>query len=227
MNDIEYQLTHSKPIDLVVHVGAHLGEELEFYESIGASKILWIEADPDLFVRLKTNLSKSTSEKTFNIAHLALVSSTSNKVLNLKRYSNDGASNSVYSPTKEFKRLWPFLYEVGENLSLTAQTLIEILNEYDIDVKSFSSSLLVLDTQGHELDVLIGATPELVQKFKYICVEISLVPVYDGGADGYEVLNWLYKNGFEAITSTTPHPSNHGDVLLKRKQAQILDKIDA
>ena len=34
------------PVDLIVHVGAHWGEEAEFYESCGAATVLWIEADP-------------------------------------------------------------------------------------------------------------------------------------------------------------------------------------
>lgn len=214
MSEIKNKLVSFSPIDLIIHVGAHLGQELDFYESLNPKKVLWIEADPDLFLRLKNNLNNSINN--IHITHLALVSSELNKELILKRYSNDGASNSVYHQTENFNFIWPSIYEIQEEITIKSQTLKSIIEYYNININDFSNSLLVLDVQGHELDVLLGAE-ELIECFNYICTEISLIPIYKGGCSGEDVIEFLNKHNFITITQLPQNPSKHDDVLLKRK----------
>lgn len=45
----ELLMERRAPIDLVVHVGAHWGEDAAFYERCGAKTILWVEADPTTY----------------------------------------------------------------------------------------------------------------------------------------------------------------------------------
>ena len=41
----------------VLHVGAHRGEEIYDYESMGAEEVIWVEPVPELFEEMKTFLS--------------------------------------------------------------------------------------------------------------------------------------------------------------------------
>lgn len=214
-DEIRRALRDASPIELVVHVGAHLAEEDWLYESLGATTVVWIEADPKLFKRMSQRLSSKENAAARHIAHQALVSEHPGDSVVLRRYSNDGASNSVYTPTDSFKQAWPGLKETGEAVVVSTSTLGDILQKHKITVSAFTRSLLVLDVQGHELSVLRGATGELVSQFSLICVEISSEEIYAGGADGREVLNWLNRAGF---TPRTAIPVFHGDVLLAKGQ---------
>lgn len=103
-------------------------------------------------------------------------------------------------------------------MALSTRTLPEILEELDVRVGTYSSSLLVLDVQGHELDVLKGAGVGFVQEFTYVCTEVSLEDVYEEAPTGWAVLNWLQGAGFE---TTTPLPTIHGDILLSRRLGSL------
>ena len=58
-------------LNLLVHIGAHVGGEAKKYEEAGFKCIVWIEADPDLFSRLCQNLESRTLAR--HIPHLALI----------------------------------------------------------------------------------------------------------------------------------------------------------
>ena len=48
-------------VDSVIHVGAHKAEELNSYMSNGIKKVVWVEANPNLIVYLKSILKGSFS----------------------------------------------------------------------------------------------------------------------------------------------------------------------
>lgn len=54
---------------------------------------------------------------------------------------------------------------------------------------------LQLDTQGNEMEILEGMGDTL-QNFKYLCIELSITPVYKGETPGAEVAAWLKEKGF-------------------------------
>ena len=55
-NKYRYIIRKEKPLDLIVHVGAHYAEDRFFYEELGAKDVLWIEADPNTYKVLKATL---------------------------------------------------------------------------------------------------------------------------------------------------------------------------
>lgn len=207
------ELRSNSPIQLVVHVGAHLAEEVWHYESLGAVTVVWVEADPDLFIRLQERLTSLPASETEHLTVCALASSTTGATLTLNRYSNDGASNSVYRSSPNLRRLWPHLSETGSRVDLSTRTLADILGGLGVRLDLYQCSLLVLDVQGHELDVLDGAGMALVGAFTYVCSEVSFEDVYEEAPKGWAVLEWLQGAGFEPVTSL---PAIHGDILLRR-----------
>ena len=52
------ELIERSRIDIsgVVHAGAHTGEEAESYEACGVSRVLWIEANPELMAALNEHV---------------------------------------------------------------------------------------------------------------------------------------------------------------------------
>lgn len=57
------------------------------------------------------------------------------------------------------------------------------------------TSLLKIDVQGFELDVLQGCE-NILNKFSYLYIECSFVELYSGQALAYEVISWLSESGF-------------------------------
>ena len=57
-------------------------------------------------------------------------------------------------------------------------------------------TLLKIDTQGYELEVLKGAARTL-DRIDYILVETSFVPLYEGQANFRDVYAFLTGHGFE------------------------------
>lgn len=212
--DLRRSLFAYYPLGLVVHVGAHLGEEAWFYEALGARTVVWIEADPELHARLVEVLEARPAGETKHIALQALVSADNVGVLSLRRYSNDGASNSVYGPTRKFNEAWPSLEETGEAIVLPTHTLRDVLNRASIEIESFRRTLLVVDVQGHELAVLQGAGDELLGHFDLALLEVSSEAIYDGGAAAHEVMSAMRAAGFVPEGAT---PQFHGDLLFRNE----------
>ena len=53
----EHLLTFiDKPVHGILHVGAHLCEELQLYKRFLCDDIIWIEADPDTYSKAKESL---------------------------------------------------------------------------------------------------------------------------------------------------------------------------
>jgi FkbM family methyltransferase len=201
------------PIALVVHVGAHLAEEAWLYEALGAQSILWIEADPLLYRRLAKRVKARAGRVPAHATHLALISESDGVHLALRRFSNDGASNSVYGLSDDYASSASTLRETGETVELVSQRLSTALLQFGIDPEEYSSAMLVLDVQGHEMQVLRGASVKLVSTFRLVCVEVSMESVYEGGAKGGEVISWMTSCGFVPVT---PIPEVHGDILFAR-----------
>lgn len=80
---------------------------------------------------------------------------------------------------------------------------------------------LQLDTQGNEMEILEGMGPYL-RFFKYLCIELSVTPVYKGETPGAEVAAWLKKQGF---TQDSPI-YEHNDAFFVRSDIKpVSDEI--
>lgn len=55
-----------KEVNGVIHIGANEGQEREHYNKYGLQKVLWIEADPEAFKKLKKNISQYKNQTALN-----------------------------------------------------------------------------------------------------------------------------------------------------------------
>jgi len=192
-----------------VHVGAHTAQELDSYLSLMPRKILWIEADPVTFFKLERKLISSEKLHLASIQWInALVGSSSGSVVPFYRYSNDGASSSIFRETELLRENWKDigLQETGEVLPLVTRRLDSVLQSLDFSFEGMNC--LILDIQGSELEALKG-TGSLIGNFDFVEVEVSQEEIYSGAPLFDEVDGFLSKNGFKRITGIPWH----GDVV--------------
>lgn len=212
----KYQLLMERraPIDLIVHVGAHWGEDAGFYEQCGAQTVLWIEADPATYARL-TEVLAARSGSTRHLTECALVSASDGAALRFHRFSGSGASSSIHTANEIFRTRFPHVVESGEILEMTSRTLPEILARHGIEVASATHPMLVVDVQGHELSVLQGLGDGL-KAFAQCKCEVSRVPLYEGGALFRDVHTHMRSMGFRLASHRYLQVPRHGDVLYIR-----------
>ncbi|MEC7258423.1 MAG: FkbM family methyltransferase [Pseudomonadota bacterium] len=210
----ELVMTRRAPVDLVVHVGAHWGEDAGFYETCGAETVLWVEADPDTFAKLTEALSARMG-RARHLTENALVSSNAGQTLEFHRFNGDGASSSVHHATDRFLERFPHVRESGDVLQLPTRSLGEILARHGIDVAKAKQAMLVVDVQGHELEVLNGLGDGL-DAFRLCKCEVSRIPLYDGGAQFTEIDAHMRAHGFRLVSHQYFRVPRHGDVLYAR-----------
>ena len=207
-------LTKMAPIDLIVHVGAHWGEDAELYETLGAKTVLWIEADPATFQKLTAALSQRSGQTT-HLMENALVSAEGGQAIDFHRFDDDGSSSSVYPSTDVYRARFPDSRETGEVVTLKTRSLPEILAQHKIDISAAGRAMLVVDVQGHELSVLKGLGDGL-KDFHLCKSEVSRVPMYDGGALYSDVRAYFESMGFHLAPHRHIRVPRHGDVLFAR-----------
>lgn len=185
----------------LIQIGAHQGHEAAILENAGYQTIAWIEADPEIFTQLQSNLQKynKAQHKSYN----ALITAESGKKYQFYRYSNKGASSSIFHPTELFTQTF-------EGVSITENSVELLSTSLDnfIQSHSLSPTTLIIDVQGAELEVLKGGN-ETLSRVDVVEVEISQQAIYDGGSQFSQVDSYLKNAGFTRVT----HVPWHGDVL--------------
>ena len=165
----------------VVHVGGHYGQEGSAYRAMGVESICWVEALPSAFSKLIKNES-GTKSLFFQCALGATAGEATFYVAD-----NEGQSSSLRKP-REHLREHP---EVAFAETITVP--VRRLSDLPLDFASYN--LLVMDVQGCELDVLLGAG-DVLSGFDYIVAEVQCTELYEGGALLPELAEWLAHRGF-------------------------------
>jgi FkbM family methyltransferase len=198
---------------VIVHAGSHEGQELEQYLDIEPELLIFIEADPETYLRLVNLVSTHKQNTTKILCFNSLIAGSDNIDISFYRYSNNGESSSIYESTDLLKTTWSIinLKETGEVLSLKTKTLKTLFD--DLDLKIGTNSLLVLDIQGAELEALKG-TGQYLQQFEFIEVEVSTQQVYKDAPLFPKIDSFLSNHNFERITEVPWH----GDVIYRNKK---------
>ncbi|TWT95624.1 FkbM family methyltransferase [Neorhodopirellula pilleata] len=193
----------------VVHVGAHLAQEAERYESVCARRVLWVEAAPDTYEKLQQTLSRRDPNRrsalqkalflppTEHIAINALAGAKDQGEAEFVRFNNHGASDSIFQLSSQCKEMIPGLHATGEVLRLPFRKLDSIVR--DAGIEPSEVNCLVLDVQGAELLVLQGAT-EILQNIQCLETELSTKPIYEGGVLFDELNAFLEQKQFHCKT---------------------------
>lgn len=178
-----------KEVHGVIHIGANEGQEREHYSKYGLQKVLWVEADPEAFKKLKKNISQYKNQIALN--YLVL---DKKKMNNFNISNANGNASSVLELSKH-KKMYPDVKYIRK-IFLPSYTLGDIIKRERINIKNYQA--LILDVQGSELKVLKG-TNKLLYNFKYIKLECSNFEVYKKNPNIKEISDYLLKYNFKEV----------------------------
>ena len=164
---IESVLSKFKPISGLVHVGAHHGQEWSTYKKYDIP-VIFIEPCQDAFKILENKFASTKNVTLFNCAAGASNFTTE---MYVEKSNNLGASNSVLKPKKHLEQYPEIKFTEKETVQvIPLDNLIQ--NNYNI---------LVIDTQGYELEVLKGAV-NILKNIDCIYTEANREELYEGCA---------------------------------------------
>lgn len=187
----------------VMHGGSHDGEECYNYLRMGIDYIIGFDPLESAFKQFGENMQQWIKELGRAPAQwfgfqLALGNKNSSAV-ELQVAAGDGKGSSTMDANPEHpevKANWnQGQDQIVDRVPVEMQTFKTwyAYHKNDIDLANYDT--LVLDTQGNEFDILQGMG-DLLKGFKYLCIELSEVPVYKGEKPGAEVAAWLKDQGF-------------------------------
>lgn len=197
----------------ILHIGAHRGSERFIYDWLG-KKVLWIEANPKMFVELKKNLR----EFKFQDCYEGLLYSQNDLLLDFFLSSNDQASSSIYDFSERFKKGKLFFQDKKRNIKMQNKISLKTIKLDSLILKNKLDITLydhwVIDVQGAELEVLKGAKNSL-KSCKSITVEVSTENFYKEGSSYNSIKEFLSTKNF--MVKKDPN-RNHEDVVFVRDQ---------
>ena len=170
----------------IIHVGANDGREFEAYRAWNPEIAVYIEPISSVYAKLKAKVEQEKN----HIAVRALCSSSCGELINFKIASNAGESSSIFD-LGNHGILYPFISYVDHEQIVTS-TLDSIIAK---DFSSNKFNFLAIDVQGAELLVLKGAT-ETLKMIDAVYLEVSELPIYEGGCTWREIDSFLSPFGF-------------------------------
>ena len=200
-----YRWCNPSTVKGVIHVGAHLCQELEYYRrlSLTDKDIVWVEANPNLVAQAKAMYPNSTIIQ-------ALCTDVAGKEYPFMVTSNEGQSSSILEFGVHAIH-HPHVTSV-DNITLTSSRLEDIL-----DLESIKYyNMMNLDVQGAEMLVLKGA-PKILPSIDYIYIEVNIDEVYKGCAQLPEMDAFMEEHGFQRVCEKIYQEYKWGDALYVRK----------
>jgi len=178
-------------IDAVLDVGANRGQYARFlrYEVGYAGRIWSFEPNPDLQPALR---ARAAHDGRWTVLPYALSSASGTLRLNIMARSE---LSSVLAPDASHTAVCADSNVVTRTAEVPARTLDSLL---DGELRSLdaASTYLKLDTQGHDLEVLAGAS-RLLAACPALQTELSFVPLYAGMPEWRGAVDFLQRHGLE------------------------------
>ncbi len=198
----------------VVHVGAHVGQELVTYLQIGFKHALLVEANPEVFKRLvvqaKTIIQKFPDSKCqVKLAPYAV--SDINGEIDFHVNIHDQSSSLL--PLKQHKEIYPDMIEKG-TITVPSITLDDLVE--NIGYKYDQFNVINIDIQGAELLALKGAG-KILHKIDAICAEVNFGELYENCTLVSQLDDYLRKYGFKRIATYHPAHIMFGDAFYVKK----------
>jgi FkbM family methyltransferase len=191
-----------KDVTGVIHVGAHIGQEVPFYAKKDVPVLLF-EPLEGPFKELLDTIKPYPQMIAENIA---LGDKTS--TVTIFESSKNGVSSSILKPTNH-------LIEYPER-SFTPKSILQTsLDEYFIDHEMIYNTL-VIDVQGYELFVLNGGI-ETLKNIKYILLEVWRKVMYENSASVATVDAFMEKHGFVRKEIDLEKYHIFGDALYQKR----------
>lgn len=135
----------------VVDIGANIGDSSIYFALRGASKIIALEPFPVNYEAARKNVEFNNLSDKITVL-LAGCAGHQGSIVIDREYKSEGGSS---------------LHEFQSGIRIPLLTIEYILNEFVIP----SQSILKVDCEGCEYDVILSSTPETLQRFSHIQIE--------------------------------------------------------
>jgi len=156
-------------INTVVDVGANLGQFAQkIIKILPHSKVLSFEPLPKEFGKLKKKFGSNPNISVFNYA---LGNNVGKTYFHKSEFS---PSSSVLDMSAIHKANFPFT-----SSSTKIEVVIERLDNFLLKINPDEKTLIKLDVQGYESEVISGGE-KVISKSKVLIIEISFRELYDG-----------------------------------------------
>lgn len=172
---------YKKPIQGVIHVGAHFGEEYNSYIRNGIYEIHFFEAS-------RKNYEKLISQVGVSCVYNYALGSQEGEAELFVESSNQGQSNSLLEPLLHLKQYPQIVFNQREKVNIRRLDYFEI----------YTCNFLNMDVQGFELEVLKGGE-KTIEKFDYIYSEVNRAETYKHCAQIHQLDEFLLSKGFRRV----------------------------
>lgn len=184
----------------VLHVGANVGEEAPVYDELGIEEVVWIEGNPEIFMKLESNISKYPNQFAYNFC----VSDTDEQDV-LFHVSNNGSQSSSILELGTHKTVHPEVHYV-KDIPMKAYRIDSIMPE------GTKLDFLNMDIQGAELLALRGMGNRLRQ-FKWAYLEVNQAELYKGCPHVNDIDLFLTGFHFRRVETRWAGNTGWGDAL--------------
>jgi FkbM family methyltransferase len=188
----------------VLHIGANVGEEAPIYRELGIDNQVWIEANPEIYHKLKMFISDNPHALALNYC----IGDEDGKQVTF-HVSNNGSQSSSILELGTHKIAHPEVHYV-QDISMTTHRIDTILKAHDWSV--LPMDFLNIDLQGAELMALKGMG-DLLNRFKWAYLEVNKAELYKGCALIEDIDFYLGAYGFKRVETKWCGNTNWGDAL--------------
>lgn len=172
----------------VLHIGAHMGEEVPAYLENSYIPVYLVEANPEILPALRKRFENSSN---VNIIFGAVGDRNGDVEFVVHKTSKGGMESSSILPLDKLGQIVP-IFNSDARYTVPMQTVDEIAKTYGLYGQI---DLLVLDIQGAELKALRGAE-QFLNEVSYVICEVNLINNYIGCALEKEVDQFFLDIGF-------------------------------
>lgn len=188
----------------IIHIGAHLAEEAEIYNTCEFEKVLWIEGNIDLIPFLENKILNYPTQKVYHAMIDSLERDTTFHI------TNNLQSSSIFA-LKEHSTQYPGIV-VEKIISCKTQRLDNFLKQNKIQHTDYN--FLNLDIQGNELNAL-KSLGTILNNFDYVYTEIQITELYEKSHNLLQLDLFLYSQGFRRVETDLTYLS-WGDAFYVR-----------
>ena len=178
---IKYMNRYSKKG--LIHVGANAGQERGIYNALGKD-ILWIEPDPNVFKKLKKNISKFPRQ---NALCALILDSVEDVSFNISKRT--GRSSAFEFTSHHFS---------DSSFEMDGSKVMSPIRLDSIDISDYDA--LITDTQGADLNV-VKSLGDKIDNFNIIICEVMIKEIYKGIYLEKDINQYMLNKGFKLITN--------------------------
>ena len=191
----------------LIDVGANRGiffDELQKIFSNSIIEALLIEPIPECILELKKKYSKN---KNVTIGEYAVSNVIENREFFINRYD---VTSSLLIFKYDSNELKDINTSINRSIKLITNTLDNIIIEEQYDPKIID--IIKIDVQGFEDRILLGAK-EILKRTKFIWIEVSFKPLYNGSCLFHDVHKVLCDLNFVLVEIIEEFRSPQDEIL--------------